>query len=133
MLARADAPRRVRRVVKAPALADLQGPRDGILIVPRRLYWSGAPQCAQVDLRDEDQVALAYESIIDAAHSTAELAGYLNAELLVRIWPTLGIVPARRQAWESGNPELALASESSAAVSARWPFSGFTVRSHGYA
>jgi hypothetical protein len=118
VLARADAPRQVRRAVKAPALADLQGPRDGILIVPRRLYWSGGPQCAQVDLRDENRVALAYESIIDAAHTTADLADYLNAELLVRAWPTLGIVPARRQAWESSNPELALAFASSAAISA---------------
>jgi hypothetical protein len=116
--ARAEAPRSLRRAVEVPALADLQGPRDGLLIVPRRLYWSGDDQCGVVDLRNEDEIALAYEAIIDAARTTADLAGSLNAELLVRVWSTLGIVLARREVWEAKNPELALARVVSAAIAA---------------
>jgi hypothetical protein len=104
--ARASAPRPIRRSVDVPTLADLQGPQDGKLNVPRRLYWSGDDQCGQVDLHEENEVALAYESIIDAAHHTADLVENLNAELLVRLWPTLGMGLARRQAWETRNPEL---------------------------
>jgi hypothetical protein len=102
-------PRQIRRAVKVPALADLRGPRGGTLTVPRRLYWSGGERCGTVDLSDENEVALAYESIIDAAHLTGELTEYLNAELLARVWPTLGVDRARRQAWESRNASLAAA------------------------
>jgi hypothetical protein len=117
-LARAEAPRSLGRAVEIPALADLQGPRDGLLVVPRRLYWSSDDQCGLVALQNEDEVALAYEAIIDAARITADLAENLNAELLVRVWSTLGIALARREAREAGNPELAAARATSAAVAA---------------
>lgn len=114
--ARASAPRLMRRAVEVPVLADLRGPHDGTLTVPRRLYWSGGEQCGLVDLHNEDEVALAYESIIDAAHTTADLAENLNAGLLVRVWSALGIASARRVAWETRNPELALARALHAAI-----------------
>jgi hypothetical protein len=101
--ARAEAPRSLRRAVEVPVLAELQGPRDGLLVVPRRLYWSGDDQCGLVDLHNEDEVAL---------------AEHLNAELLVRVWSTLGIALARREAWEARNPELALARALSASIAA---------------
>jgi hypothetical protein len=87
-------------------LADLRGPRDGAIDVPRRLYWSGGADCGHVDLADEDQVALAYESIIDSARSADDLIPYLNAGLLVRVWPTLGITLARKRQWVAVNPVL---------------------------
>jgi hypothetical protein len=107
LAAGANGPRRVRRAVEVPALDDLRGPREGTLTVPRRLYWSGDERYGTVDLGDENEAALAYESIIDAAHFTGELTEYLNAELLARVWPTLGVDRGRRQAWESRNPSLA--------------------------
>ena len=60
-----------------------------------------------MDLHAEDEIALAYEPIIDAAHAPTDLAKNLNAELLTRVWPTLGVALARRQAWEARKPELA--------------------------
>jgi hypothetical protein len=98
----------MRRAVAVPALANLHGAHDGTLVVPRRLYWSGDADCGQVDLANEDEIALAYESIIETARTTADLAEHLNAELLIRVWPTLGIAPARREAWEASNPVLTL-------------------------
>jgi hypothetical protein len=105
--AQVGGPRLMRRAVEVPALADLQGPKDGTLTVPRKLYWSGGSQCGLVDMADLDQVALAYESIIDTASHPADLVRHLNAEMLTRLWRTLGVTPARRQAWETKNPELA--------------------------
>jgi hypothetical protein len=109
-------PRRIRRAVEIPALGDLRGPREGTLSVPRRLYWSGDERCGTVDLSDENEVALAYESILDAARFTGEFTEYLNAELLARVWPTIGVDRARRRAWESRNPSLATVPPGTAAA-----------------
>ena len=108
----------MRRAVEAPALMNLHGPHDGTLVVPRRLYWSGGADCGQVDLANEDEIALAYESIIEAARTTADLMEHLNAQLLIRVWPTLGIAPARREAWQASNPELSLTQVQTAAPAA---------------
>jgi hypothetical protein len=115
---RARGPRVVRRAVAVPALTELRGPHDGTLVAPRRLYWSGGENRGVVDLANEDETALAYEAIIDAARTSADLVEQLNAKLLIRVWPTLGIAPARREAWESRNPELALTRALTAAASA---------------
>lgn len=105
----ASGPRRMRRALEVPALSDLRGPGDGILDVPRALSWSGDEQAGLVNLRDEDAAGLAYEAIIETARSTADLVKNLNADLLARLWPTLGMSPPRRRAWESKNPSLAAA------------------------
>ena len=126
---RANGPRAMRRAVEVPTLADLQGPHDGTLVVSRRLYWSGGEECGLVDLASEDEIALAYESIIETARTTGDLVAHLNAEWLVRVWPTLGIAPARREVWEIRNPELALTRALTAAATALWESSGITARS----
>jgi hypothetical protein len=99
-------PRSLRRPVIVPRLTELRGPRYGTIDVPKRLYWSGDENCGHIDLSDEDQAALAYESIINSARSTADLTAYLNAELLARFWPTLGISLDRKRQWVAVNPVL---------------------------
>jgi hypothetical protein len=118
LTAGANGPRQVRRAVEVPALDSLRGPGEGVLTVPRRLYWSGDEQCGAVDLGDENEVALAYESIIDAARFPGELTEYLNAGLLARVWPTLGVGRARRRAWESRNPALSASRPAPSATAA---------------
>jgi hypothetical protein len=127
----ASRPRAMRRAVAAPALSNLHGAHHGTLLVPRRLYWSGGADCGQVNLANEDEIALAYESIIETARTSADLVEHLNAELLIRVWPTLGIAPARRAAWEASNPELTLTQVLTAAPAVLWASSGFTARSPG--
>ena len=95
-----------RRVVTAE-LSRLQGPAEGTLKVPRRLFWSGDENCGSVDLGDSAAVAGVYEAILDAARTEDDLDAYLNRDLLVRAWPVLGMNLARRRAWEARNPELA--------------------------
>lgn len=90
-------------------LAELAGPAAGIHDFGRDLIWSGSDDCARVDLVDLNQVAIAYEAVLDAARSPRDIAANVNAGLLERLWPTLGMNPARRRAWEAANPELAAA------------------------
>jgi hypothetical protein len=78
--------------------------------VPRRLIWSGGADCGRVDTGNPDAVAIAYESILDAARDPADLAAYLNAGLLTALWPSIGMTTARCRAWEAVNPELAVKS-----------------------
>jgi hypothetical protein len=89
-----------RRPVTALTLAELHG---GTAEPPRRLWWSGSPT---VDLDDLGQAAVFYESALDAG-SPADLADWLNADLLTALWPSLGMSRARQAAWEGANPQLA--------------------------
>jgi hypothetical protein len=98
--------RPARRAVVTAELSRLQGPAEGTLEVPRRLFWSGDENCGSVDLQDSAAVAGVYEAIIDAARTEDDLAAFLNRDLLVRAWPVLGMNLAKRRAWESRNPEL---------------------------
>ena len=68
-----------------------------------RLYWSGS---RQFDLADPDQAADMYEAVLDVATTPEDLASYLNADVLIRVWPVLGLTRARQATWESQFPVL---------------------------
>jgi hypothetical protein len=102
--AQAPAPRRLLRPLVVPAsLDDLRGPASGVAELPVRLYWSGS---RRFDLADPHQAAGMYEAVLDAAATTADITGYLNADLLIRVWPVLGMSRTKRDAWESQFPVL---------------------------
>lgn len=104
-----EAPRRcaLRPVVVAGDLAALSGPVGGLIELPQRLFWSGPGRV--FDLSDPDQALEMYEAVFDAARSEADLAEYVNGELLARLWPELALAPRVRRAWEAAHPALALA------------------------
>jgi hypothetical protein len=93
----------LRPVVVATSLADLHGPVEGRIKLPQQLFWSGGPE---FDLSDSDRLAEMYEAVLDAARTEADLAEYINGEMLVRVWPDLTLSPRVRRAWESVHPEL---------------------------
>ena len=103
-----------RRPVTALTLAELHGPSGGPAQPPRRLWWSGSPV---VNLDDLGQAAVFYESALDAG-SPADLADWLNADLLTALWPSLGMSRARQASWEAANPQLAARTTSAAAAAA---------------
>ena len=103
----APASRPARRSVVVASMSGLHGPGSGQVRLPRRLYWSGEDEDAVFSLDDPDQAGLVYEQLLDSARTVADLAGYLNADLLRALWPSLGMTRERRQAWEAANPELA--------------------------
>jgi len=96
--------RQLRPVIVPGRLADLRGPASGVAELPVRLYWSSGSR--QFDLADPDHVAAMYDAILDGASVIGDITGYLNADLLVRVWPDLGMSRAKREAWENRFPVL---------------------------
>jgi hypothetical protein len=90
-------------VIVPASLDDLRGPASGVVELPVRLYWSGS---RQFDLADPHQVADMCEAVLDAAATTGDITCYLNAGLLIRAWPVLGMSRLKRDAWESRFPVL---------------------------
>ena len=85
-------------------LEDLRGPATGVVELPVRLYWSAGSR--SFDLTSRHEAADMYEAVLGAASSREDLVRYLDAELLVRVWPVLGMSRAKRAAWESQFPVL---------------------------
>ena len=96
--------RQLRPVIVPESLADLCGPASGRAELPVRLYWSSGSR--QFDLADPDQVAAMYDAVLDGATLIRDITGHLNADLLVRAWPDLGMSRAKREAWENRFPVL---------------------------
>jgi hypothetical protein len=96
--------RQLRPVIVPGSLEDLRGPASGVVELPVRLYWSSGAR--QFDLADLDQVAAMYDAVLDGAAVIGDITGYLNADLLARAWPDLGMSRAKREAWENRFPVL---------------------------
>ena len=94
----------LRPVVMAASLDALCGPVEGLIELPQRLFWSGAERV--FDLSDPDRLLEMYEVVFDAARTEADLAEYLNGEMLARVWPDLTLAPRVRSAWEAAHPRL---------------------------
>ncbi|SEL68177.1 hypothetical protein SAMN05660976_03070 [Nonomuraea pusilla] len=66
--------------------------------LPTHLDWS---EQRVYDLDDDAQLGLMYERVIREAAYIDDLRAYLNAAVLVRIWPRLFLPVQARQAWEA--------------------------------
>jgi hypothetical protein len=88
----------------AGSLETLRGPVEGLIELPQRLFWSGAERV--FDLSDSDRLIEMYEVVFDAARTEADLAEYINAETLARVWPDVALAPRVRRAWEAAHPDL---------------------------
>ncbi|MCL2583523.1 MAG: hypothetical protein FWE35_13845 [Streptosporangiales bacterium] len=98
------APATLRPAIVPDTLDDLRGPADGVVELPVRLYWSAGSR--RFDLSSPDDAADLCESVLDAASSRSDLVRYLNAGLLIGVWPLLGLSRAKRAAWEDRFPVL---------------------------
>jgi hypothetical protein len=97
----------LRRVIVPGSLSELHGPATGVIELPQRLCWSLSADRRRFDLSDPRQVRAAYEYVIDAARTPADLTDWLDAGLLASVWGRLGMGRAKRRAWESALPVLA--------------------------
>ena len=95
--------RRLRPVIVPSSLDDLCGPASGLVELPVEVYWSGSPQ---FDLADPHEAAAMCDAVLDTAATVDVLARYLNADVLMRVWPVLGMERAKRDEWERRFPEL---------------------------
>jgi hypothetical protein len=71
-----------------------------------RLDWSGR---GHYDLDNRRRLASMYETVLREASSAVDLSRWLNAGLLVQLWPGLVLPPQLRRAWENRFPALASA------------------------
>jgi hypothetical protein len=72
--------------------------------LPSSLQWSDRV----FDLADDSDLRLLYETVLREARHTGDLARYLDAELLISIWPHLWLPPQVRRVWESAFSALTL-------------------------
>jgi hypothetical protein len=93
-----------RPVVVVDDLARLHGPSTGLVVLPITLNWT--PR-TRYDLASETAQRSLYQVVIREAHREDEIETYLNAGLLVRLWPSLTLPRAVRDFWEAQHPVLA--------------------------
>jgi hypothetical protein len=104
-------PRQLRPIVVPLSLDELHGPSAGLVVPPRRLWWSGEED-AVFDLDNRVHAAELYEAIFDTARTAKDFADHLDAGLLIELWSDLGMRRATRQAWEAAHPVLATSAAS---------------------
>jgi hypothetical protein len=105
-------PRQLRPIIVPASLDELHGPSSGVVTPPRRLWWSGE-EGTVFDLSNRARAAELYEAIFEAARTRQDISDHLDAELLIELWPDLGMRRTTRQAWEAAHPILAAAAASS--------------------
>ena len=72
--------------------------------LPPRLFWSAPDHTFDLSLRHD--VVAAYESVLNEARTSADLAEFLNGDLLAGVWGDLHLPPSVRQAWEDAHAAL---------------------------
>jgi DNA invertase Pin-like site-specific DNA recombinase len=93
-----------RPVLVIDDLADLRGPVTGLVELPLRLFWSLPDH--RFDLDQPDLRRWYYETVLREATRPGDLAGYLDGETLVSIWPELYLPKGVRRGWEQQHPAL---------------------------
>lgn len=95
------------------SLGELQGPVDGQVELPLHLAWSGL---RVFDLTQPRQRMGLYRIVLNEGMQE-DLVSFLNAGLLIRLWPVLRTLvgPAVRTVWEQAFTELAAAARPAAA------------------
>jgi hypothetical protein len=101
-------PRHLRSVTVPDSLADLKGPRSGVVELPVTLFWSRPDRT--FDLGDRYRAIDMYLAVLDAARGPDDLVAYLNGDLLIELWPDLHLTRAKRRPWEDRFAELRPAS-----------------------
>jgi hypothetical protein len=95
-----------RPVLVASDLQMLRGPASGTVMLPLSLHWSGDDDAAVFDLSDPRQRPALYTTVLREAGEPGDLQTWLNADLLVDLWPRLVLPTAVRAAWEEQHPVL---------------------------
>lgn len=88
----------------APASLDmLQGPRDGVVVLPHSVLW--APGDGAVDLDVPGGTNLAYQALLNEGTPEVQVR-LLNRDRLTEWWPRLRLPVRVRSMWEGRFPEL---------------------------
>lgn len=92
---------------RIPAWDEFAGPQSGVVELPNRLYWSGAPA---FDVENPPRRLTLYTTLIGDGQRD-DLARWIDRDLLVGDWPKIRMLTAGVlvRAWERVLPELAAA------------------------
>jgi DNA invertase Pin-like site-specific DNA recombinase len=93
-----------RRALVAVSLADLDGPAQGTVELPLRLFWSSPDRT--FDLGKPFMLRSLYETVLREASRPEDLTTYLNGDTLIAVWADLYLPKGVRQAWEDQHPDL---------------------------
>jgi len=96
-----------RRAIVVTDLASLDGPVAGTVELPLRLFWSSADRT--FDLGSPFQRRWLYQTVLREASRPEDLTRYLDAGVLITLWPDLRLPAGVRQAWEERHPALRVA------------------------
>jgi hypothetical protein len=80
--------------------------------LPLRLFWS--PSGRRWNLDSRGILRAMYENVLQEAAYPEELTTYLNAGLLIAVWPELFLPRGVRRAWEEHHPVLRAAAADAA-------------------
>lgn len=83
-------------------LAELAGPAQGTVTLPRNVYWGPWPEA---HLGIESDVLKAYEALLREGRASDQKA-LMNRELLVTVWPQLVLPERVRELWQTRFAEL---------------------------
>lgn len=92
-----------RPYVTVEDLGELRGPTDSHVELPLRLSWSTK---RHYDLSDDGDRRALYERALTEALRVEDLQNFLNADLLLELWPRLWLARQVRDLWESRFPQL---------------------------
>lgn len=97
-------------------LADLQGPPEGVVVLPVELFYSD-PRGAVFDLASPSRRAALCRTVLRQAKNADQLADWVNAAVLEESWPKVApLLPKQvRAAWLTVHPHLGETSAISAA------------------
>ena len=93
-----------RTALVAADLAELQGPSQGTVELPLRLFWSAPDR--SFDLSDPDMLRSMYEKVLREASRMEDLTRFLNGSTLLAVWRDLFLPRDVRRAWEDRHPVL---------------------------
>jgi hypothetical protein len=85
-------------------LAELQGPSQGTVELPLRLFWSAPDR--SFDLSDPDMLRSMYEKVLREATRMEDLTRFLDGSTLLAVWRDLFLPRDVRRAWEDRHPAL---------------------------
>jgi hypothetical protein len=93
----------VRPYTVPASLHELNGPTSGVVELPVSLDWS-QQHCYDLGI-DKDRRRL-YETVIREADEPTDLHRFLNAGVLVHLWPSLWLPVRVRSLWQDKFPQL---------------------------
>lgn len=90
------------------SLADLAGPTEGLVLLPRTVAWTGR---REYDISSTADVRVLYERVLTEAPDAGVLSAVLDTELLRRVWSEMVLPVSVRRLWEARFNELSSAAQ----------------------